>query len=63
MIEALEQCEKWFLEYAEMHQAKGKMDKYGSNLKKAHYCREQISKLEPANIQQQVQADPTDSLT
>jgi hypothetical protein len=37
--EALEQAEKWFSEYAEMHNEKGKYEKAVNNKAKSFYCR------------------------
>ncbi len=42
LIEALRQCEKWFVEYQESHEAKGKTDKAKRNEARAKFCRDAI---------------------
>ena len=44
-IEALAQCEKWFLEYAEIHSKKGNEDKYQRNNERALFCHDIINKI------------------
>ena len=46
LIEALRQCEKWFVEYQESHEAKGKMDKAKRNEARAEFCRDAIKDVD-----------------
>jgi hypothetical protein len=45
LVEALNQCEKWFGEYADIHEKKRNTEKCMVNAARCNYCREALAKI------------------